>query len=78
MVGPMEPTPRHQAAEARFRALITSADLAQPDGVEYTPDSLIFRWEGPKVAVVVDLDDPPSDYRAECGAEMPSSVAQRV
>jgi hypothetical protein len=62
----MEPTPRHQAAEAQFRALITSADLARPDDVEYTPDSLIFRWERPQVAVVVELDDPPPGYRAEC------------
>jgi len=54
----MEPSSRHRLAEASFRRLITSAGLDQPDEVDYDPDSLIFRWAGPKVAVVVDLDEP--------------------
>ena len=38
--------------------MITHAGLDQPDGVDYEPDSLVFRWSGPKVAVVVDLAAP--------------------
>jgi hypothetical protein len=53
----MEPTPRHRRAEEDFRRLIASAGLEAPDGVEYASSSLVFRWEGPKLAVVVDLED---------------------
>jgi hypothetical protein len=60
----MEPSPRHRAAEGRFRQLIHSAGLEEPDGVDYEPDALIFRWEGPKLAVVVDLDPSPGTPRA--------------
>lgn len=56
----VEPTSRHRAAECDFRQLIADADLDSPDEVEYTPASLIFRWQGPMVAVVVDLDEPDS------------------
>jgi hypothetical protein len=55
----MQPSPQHQVAENRFRTLIASAGLDPPDGVDYEPDSLVFRWEGPKVAVVVDLEPHP-------------------
>ena len=55
----MQPSDHHKLAETRFRELITSAGLDQPDGVDYEPDSLIFRWSGPKVAVVVDLEPHP-------------------
>ena len=57
----MQPSPREQEAESRFRRLVTSADLDQPDRVEYRGDSLVFFWHGPKVAVVLDLDDPPPE-----------------
>jgi hypothetical protein len=50
-------SPAHRAAEARFRELVRAADLAPPDRVTYEPESLTFFWEGPKVAVVVDLED---------------------
>ena len=56
IVRPMQPSDQHKLAETRFRELITSAGLDQPDGVDYEPDSLVFRWSGPKVAVVVDLE----------------------
>lgn len=59
IVRPMQPSDRHELAEARFRELITSAGLDQPDGVDYEPGSLVFRWNGPKVAVVVDLEPHP-------------------
>ncbi len=61
----MQPSSRHRGAESQFRELIRSADLAQPDDVEYTPESVIFRWYEPQVAVVVDLDDPTADHRLE-------------
>ena len=54
----MQPTPRHQAVEARFRRVLGNADLEQPDGVEYTTASVYFRWDEAKVVVAVDLDDP--------------------
>jgi hypothetical protein len=53
----MDITPRHQDAEARFRRLVEDAGLDPPDTVTYEPDSVTFFWTGPKVAVVVDLDD---------------------
>ena len=55
----MQPSHQHTLAETRFRELIASAGLDAPDGVDYEPDSLVFRWEGPKVAVVVDLEPHP-------------------
>jgi hypothetical protein len=48
---------RHREAETRFRRLVADAGLDPPDAVEYDPDSLTFFWTGPKVAVIVDLDD---------------------
>ena len=57
-VAGMSYTPRHKEAEARFRELLESADLPGPDEVEYEPDSVVFYWHEPKVAVFVDFDDP--------------------
>ena len=51
----MQPSTRHRIAEARFRELVASAGLEPPDGVDYEPDALVFRWSGPKVAVIVEL-----------------------
>ena len=56
MVSGMDPSARHRAAERQFREIITSVGLEPPDGVDYEPDTLVFRWSGPKVAVVVDLE----------------------
>jgi hypothetical protein len=56
----MQPTPRHVQAEADFRRLIASHDLPEPDEVEYTRDSVYFRWDEQKLVVAVDLDDPAS------------------
>jgi hypothetical protein len=54
----MQPSPTHEAAEAQFRLLLENAELAPPDDVTYRHDSLLFRWHAPKLAVIVDLDDP--------------------
>lgn len=56
-VGGMDINPRHRDAETRFRRLVADAGLDPPDAVEYGPDSLTLFWNGPKVAVIVDLDD---------------------
>jgi hypothetical protein len=56
----MQLSEQHQAAEASFRKLIASAGLDQPDAVDYEDDALVFRWSGPRVAVIVDLDPPPA------------------
>jgi hypothetical protein len=48
-------TPEHRSAETRFRALLASADVPEPDAVEYEPGSVLFLWHEPKLAVFVDL-----------------------
>lgn len=53
----MEISASHLAAEAQFRQLVVSAGVDPPDDVEYRSDSLVFFWQGPKLAVVVELDD---------------------
>jgi hypothetical protein len=53
----MQPTSMHIQAEADFRRLIASNDLPEPDEVEYTRDSVYFRWAEQKLVVAVDLDD---------------------
>ena len=60
----MDPSPRHLACEADMRQLLRSGGLAQPDVVEYGAASVILRWTGPKLAVVVDLDGPPEPAAA--------------
>ena len=55
----MEPTNRHRECEARMRELLTDGGLAPPDDVVYEPNSIVLRWAGPKLAVVVDLDPVP-------------------
>jgi len=69
----MQPSPRHRAVESRFRQLITDAELPQPDEVEYFDESVMFRWPGPKVAVVVDFDDFPRTRRPADGARSPAA-----
>ena len=55
MLGPM---PTHEEVEARFRQLLRDANLPEPDDAAREPGSVTFYWHGPKVAVIVDLDDP--------------------
>jgi hypothetical protein len=54
----MEPRPRHQIAESKFRQLIRNAGLAEPDRVEYDAEELTFYWDESKLAVIVEIDDP--------------------
>ena len=55
----MEPTDRHRACEAHMRKLLAEGGLALPDDVAYEPNSVVLRWTGPKLAVIVDLDPVP-------------------
>jgi hypothetical protein len=64
----MDITPRHRAAEADFQRLLDDAGLDPPDAVEYAADSLTFIWNGPKVAVIVDLDDAEAPVVNACPA----------
>jgi hypothetical protein len=51
----MAVTPQHRLAETRFRELLASADIPQPDTVEYEPAAVLFRWHARKLAVFVDF-----------------------
>ena len=62
----MNISPRHRDAETHFRRLVADAGLDPPDAVEYGLDSLTFFWTGPKVAVIVDLDDTVTPIVASC------------
>jgi hypothetical protein len=50
-------TPTHQEVETHFRSLLADADLPPPDDVGYEPESVVFYWHEPKLAVVVDFDE---------------------
>jgi hypothetical protein len=50
--------PTHQQVEERFRKVIEASALPEPDEVRYEPDSVLFLWHEPKLAVFVDFDDP--------------------
>jgi hypothetical protein len=56
---PVSVTTTHREIETRFRALLDDADLPAPDDVGYEPESVVFYWHEPKLAVVVDFDDEP-------------------
>jgi hypothetical protein len=49
-------TPRHQEVAFRFRALLDDAELPHPDRIECEPGSVVFYWDEPRLAVVVDLN----------------------
>jgi hypothetical protein len=59
IVSGMEPSARHHLCEAQMLELLTGRGLAEPDEVTYEPNSVILRWQGPKLAVIVDLDPVP-------------------
>ena len=51
-----------------MRELLDGGGLAQPDEVTYEPSSVILRWRGPKLAVIVDLDPVPGLVHPWAGA----------
>jgi hypothetical protein len=50
---------QHRAAERAMRELLPGAGLPPPDEVEYEETSVVMLWHETKLAVVIDLDDPP-------------------
>ena len=46
-------------AEERMRSLLESADLEQPDRVEYGEDDIALFWDEQKLVVEIDLRDAP-------------------
>ena len=70
----MDPSPRHRAAERRFRQLLKDNGLEVPDRVPYDPEELVFFWEERKLAVVVELDD--AEQRSMARAHAPPRGAQ--
>jgi hypothetical protein len=64
----MDITPRHQEAETRFRTLLEEGGIEPPDAVEYDAESVTFFWTGPKLAVIVDLDDAEAPVISRCAA----------
>jgi hypothetical protein len=65
----MDPSPRHRAAERRFRQLLEASGLDAPDRVEYDPEEMVFFWEAQKLAVVVELND--TEQRSMARAHAP-------
>jgi hypothetical protein len=49
-----------QEVESAMRELVERAGLPEPDEVEYDPDSILLLWHEHKLAVVVDVNDPPA------------------
>ena len=52
----MEPSARHQQVERSFRQLVADAGMHAPDRADYVEGSVIFYWDGPRVAVYVDFE----------------------
>jgi hypothetical protein len=59
--------PGHEEAETRFRAMLAEGGIDPPDAVEYGAACVRFFWTGPKVVVVVDLDDAEAPEVRSCG-----------
>ena len=53
----MEITARHSEVEAGFRLLLAENELAPPDRVAYEPEAVVFFFDAPKLAIVVDFDE---------------------
>jgi hypothetical protein len=57
----MPPTSQHLAAEQAFRTLLEESDLPPPDDVSFDdPASVLFLWHDRKLAVVIELGEPPA------------------
>ena len=54
----MQITAKHREVEAGFRLLLAENEMAPPDRVGYEPESVVFFFDVPKLAVVVDFDEP--------------------
>jgi hypothetical protein len=53
----VQPTAKHLEVASTFRRLLSDYGIASPDSVDYASESVIFKWDEPRLAVVVDFDD---------------------
>jgi hypothetical protein len=58
-------------AEIRTRAIVEEGGLPQPDEVEYGYSCIRLLWHAARLAVVVQIDEPPPDWEfAERGGPL--------
>ena len=50
--------------EIKVRQMLDEADVPAPDHIEYGHCCIRLFWIEPRVALVVDIDDMPSDFAA--------------
>jgi hypothetical protein len=50
------PTPAHAEAAARMRALMLADGLPEPDHIAFRRGEVWFVWDGPKVALAIELE----------------------
>jgi hypothetical protein len=61
---------RCRVAEERMRSLLETADLPQPDRVEYGEEDIALFWDERKLVVEIDLRDaPPAELMGRPGSE---------
>lgn len=58
----MATLPQKIAAERRARSLLEQQDLPQPDRVEYGYTCIWLLWNEQKVALQVQIDEPPPGF----------------
>jgi hypothetical protein len=61
-----------RCAEDDMRRLLEDEGLPAPDDVEYRDDSILLLWHDTKVAVIVDVTEPPPERVGRGGFEPPS------
>jgi hypothetical protein len=49
-------------AEASGRKMLEESGIPQPDDVEYGHTCIRFLWNEQKVALVIEIDEPPEDF----------------
>jgi hypothetical protein len=54
-------------AERAARQLLDDQGLPQPDQIEYREASIALLWNDRKVAMVIDVDEPPTEASPERG-----------
>jgi hypothetical protein len=62
----MEITGKHKEVENGFRLLLAENEMAPPDRVAYEPEAVVFFFDEPKLAVVVDFDERSATSAVTC------------
>jgi hypothetical protein len=65
----MQITAKHREVETGFRLLLADNEMAPPDRVGYEPEAVVFFFDAPKLAVVVDFDEATATSRPAGGLE---------